>query len=191
MVRRSCIVLAIGFPLLAMIGWVRSLSVSDEISLLTHADTRYALATHPHGLELEVITHFRSHPPTWNPISATPPAEGWGYSKRHKLGLHGEGPFYWWDPPAHYFAGMGYETATDNWTYPGGRQIVKRSTDIDVPFWPIVLVSTFPSILALVRLSRRGKRIRGGRCLSCGYDLRGSPGECPECGASRPGVMLR
>lgn len=187
MARRPVVVLSVLFCGAILALWVRSLRVSDEFSLLTHADTRYALATHPHGLDLRVETHFRSYPPTWNPISIDLPADGWKY---YKLGYYGRNvglfsdapPAIWWDPPAHYFAGVGYDASTQNWTYPGGTQIFKRTTDFDAPFWLIVLMLFVPSIVALARKSRRRKRLRFGRCLSCGYDLRGSSGRCPECG---------
>ena len=36
----------------------------------------------------------------------------------------------------------------------------------------------------IVRFAYRGRR--AGACENCGYDLRGSPGRCPECGAEPP-----
>ena len=45
-------------------------------------------------------------------------------------------------------------------------------------FLPLLLVS-------IKRLRTRSRR-RSGRCLNCGYDLRASPGPCPECGRTTP-----
>ena len=42
-------------------------------------------------------------------------------------------------------------------------------------------VTCFP----LYRRRRRRKRKKLGLCVGCGYDLRGSSGNCPECGAAR------
>ena len=46
----------------------------------------------------------------------------------------------------------------------------------------LAAASAAPGVLA--RRLRRA-RVRAGHCPSCGYDLRGTPGQCPECGAVR------
>jgi len=44
-------------------------------------------------------------------------------------------------------------------------------------WWKIVVVAS--------RWRRRRGRVKRGLCVRCGYDLRGSPGGCPECGTPR------
>lgn len=53
---------------------------------------------------------------------------------------------------------------------------------VSLPIWTLLLTfGIFPAI-RLVRHITRVRRRRHGRCVVCGYDLRGSPGRCPECG---------
>jgi hypothetical protein len=51
-----------------------------------------------------------------------------------------------------------------------------------LPLWlPAVLFAVLP----LVRLSRLRRRLPPGHCAACGYDLRATPDQCPECGKGR------
>ncbi len=52
---------------------------------------------------------------------------------------------------------------------------------------PLVLLGGTGTLWA-VRRTRARRRRAHGRCLACGYDLRASPGRCPECGASKATV---
>ena len=61
-----------------------------------------------------------------------------------------------------------------------------------VPHWAVALAAGFlPAALArrLQGHRRRRRRAKAGLCPRCGYDLRGSPDTCPECGtmAKAPG----
>jgi hypothetical protein len=56
-----------------------------------------------------------------------------------------------------------------------------------VPYWSLTLLTAIlPAIWFRAAWRRRVRRRRdaGGLCPACGYDLRATPGRCPECGAA-------
>ena len=52
---------------------------------------------------------------------------------------------------------------------------------IHAPAWLVAPLALWSVRRAAIPLRRRQRR-RGGLCPACGYDLRGTPGRCPECG---------
>jgi hypothetical protein len=84
-------------------------------------------------------------------------------------------------PLPHSFIGLGFGRAPELPWYP-------IAPAADVPLWIIAAVF---AVLPTIRLYRRLQTRRGvicGRCPSCGYDLRASPSQCPECGAVSKGI---
>lgn len=51
-----------------------------------------------------------------------------------------------------------------------------------MPMWAILFPLLILPAFKLRTLIRRRRRIAAGKCVRCGYDLRASPGRCPECG---------
>ncbi|MCX5658959.1 MAG: hypothetical protein NTW19_04465 [Planctomycetota bacterium] len=68
-----------------------------------------------------------------------------------------------------------------------GRPVGSTATLGLHPIRALIIASVLPLIWLADQLIRRHRRrCPAGNCQKCGYDLRGSPGDCPECGAPRP-----
>lgn len=67
-----------------------------------------------------------------------------------------------------------------------GGEVQASHLAVVMPLWLPTLLAAIAPLRIAMRGLRRWRRWRTGRCLACGYDLRGSAGRCPECG-TRPG----
>jgi hypothetical protein len=205
---RLCLITLSILCLATALLWCRSIRTADELTLLTHADTQYTLATHPHGIDFTVTTNARSHPLTWNPISPDGfPKEGWSRSthswdtlitregavslphagyRNVFIDFDYSGSVYHWRSPERSVLGLGYQTSSESWTSFKGTPITRRTTVVVVPFWLLMVLLMLPWAGQAARFAIRRRRIRANRCVSCGYDLRATSGNCPECGTPRP-----
>jgi hypothetical protein len=53
---------------------------------------------------------------------------------------------------------------------------------VGVPWWAVVACTAAAPFVYTTRRLRRRRLQRVGLCPNCGYDLRATPGRCPECG---------
>ena len=58
-----------------------------------------------------------------------------------------------------------------------------------VPYWALALPAGVVAAWWLAQIRRQRNRAQAGAvpCSECGYDLRATPGRCPECGAECAG----
>jgi hypothetical protein len=62
---------------------------------------------------------------------------------------------------------------------------------VRVPHWLLAaLTAAAPALWAVRRRRRREGPARSGVCPRCGYDLRATPGRCPECGTMPPAAPV-
>jgi hypothetical protein len=95
-------------------------------------------------------------------------------------------------PGFHWLTPIGVQF--DNAMVPWSSQATRRTMRVGLS-WSLLLIAT--GVLPVLwgfrswrRIRRRRKRRRTGCCIECGYDLRATTGQCPECGA-RSGQVIR
>jgi hypothetical protein len=62
--------------------------------------------------------------------------------------------------------------------------LVTPSISHSIPLQVFTLIFLIVPAFQIRRMAIRKHRVRAGHCTSCGYDLRGSAGRCPECGTT-------
>jgi hypothetical protein len=107
-----------------------------------------------------------------NPTPISSAELGWHAATRNGNSLM---PNQWFSLPL-------WDAYRENWIGPG---ILGQSNVIRIQFWILSLV--LGSLAALSYLILRRPRFSlPNNCVVCGYDLRATPGRCPECGTIPP-----
>jgi hypothetical protein len=80
-----------------------------------------------------------------------------------------------WDAPTHVWDRIGFHYDSEWYTQNGFTTAG--------PLWFLFLMTVALPAAWLIRQRCYQKAQIGGRCPTCGYDLRATPDRCPECGA--------
>ena len=181
--------------------WPRTTRVMDTVSFLTHSDTEYKAGTCPYALAVSVGHNVRAahdpHDPQrmdygWSFSSAAPGApRSYSYSDASgttfvHVVVHVSAP----SGPKRNRLGFAFHSGTT--TMPrspyasSSGTVVSTWTLAAIPLWFVATILMIWPAVFLTRQIRRRRRTRLGRCLQCGYDLRGSSSRCPECGTPVP-----
>jgi hypothetical protein len=62
------------------------------------------------------------------------------------------------------------------------------SWEVGLPLWAPALATALLPAIWIRGATRNRRRRRAGLCPACGYDLRATPGRCPECGTAPTGA---
>ena len=82
---------------------------------------------------------------------------------------------------------LGFDFQNHRYTSPSLKDFYyQEHRALVIPHWFVFLLILFPAIRLIPRFVRKARWQARGYCMKCGYDLRASPGKCPECGTDKP-----
>jgi hypothetical protein len=175
---------SVGFALAAAVLWVRSYSGTDYLQRSSFGPNPPFVFTHTirginwtNGEVRLVQGAVTTYPPADMVPAANDPDAGrahWGW------GQLGKGHVFWETPaPQTWWNRLGFYTAQTGWE----SSFASESQEwVAVPAWLPVLAFLVLPVVWIVRRRKARRRVSAGLCETCGYDLRGTPERCPECG---------
>jgi hypothetical protein len=190
-------VLSLVLSVALVVLWVRSHYRSDIAARVSHDDTTLLIVGTAEGQLVVAVV---------GPFLATGEADMYKPSGGlHISGYSSNPPL----PPAKVDQGLRdlgkHVPSCLHWQAAGFRWVASKRTNLPVdggsipiaaihaiglPLWlPVIIASALP--VMRVRAYRRSRRQRWrneGKCGACGYDLRATPGRCPECGTVPKGA---
>jgi len=157
--------------------WVRSYWISDQIDWRGDRGWRAVSTTQGYVAVNLLLADWSGYPETFHGPRYVRDVARLPYN--HLLEMDGN-----WDDK------------DTNWEWAGlewhGKRNVRRGTlhaHAVAPFWSVVAMWGMLPLTWVgmrVRSGMRGRRRRRlGLCVACGYDVRATPGRCPECGTVR------
>jgi hypothetical protein len=101
----------------------------------------------------------------------------------------------WWETrpiASSPYGGIGMAVTLQHYALGFGFQHVVRGKEVyrnvACPHWLLLFALLAPPVVRVRRTLRLRKLRRSGACRMCGYDLRATPGRCPECGTASPAM---
>ena len=83
---------------------------------------------------------------------------------------------------------LGFARAETSWMmsfgYWAAPTWLAHAREYEISYWFLVLIFALAPAARVAAVIRRRQRFAAGRCQRCGYDLRATPLQCPECGAA-------
>jgi len=163
MMRRAFYILAMLSALLCVavvVLWVRSYWWSD--GYIHYGDSKNASAWHVNSND--GVLFFGESSSSLSIIGVG----GWQSLPAHQI-----------DSGGFTFLAIGVEESSDRWGDYWGVTLHY--------FWLAYIFAGIPILwcFSFSRRLKRRRRLLRNHCIACGYDLQGSSGKCPECGAVR------
>jgi hypothetical protein len=163
--------------------------MTHPLRILFHGATIISLALCIACAALWLRSYFVSDALTWRWLDGPNSFDTASvHSCSGRIGIDGWST--WIDPGNPPQQGLSLRSGASFWLPPGW------NPQATIPHWHLVIYSGALPLWWCVRRylslpALQNRRRKRGLCAGCGYDLRASPDQCPECGAIPRGMLTR